>query len=104
MTEEEYDQLNSLQIETVHPDAKTLSTEGKKRIICNCLARDQSIQILAAVDVDLWTNIAFIKIEGLVSMDEAIQIAVPTTIDVFRLVLETQDKRIATSRAKDKPV
>lgn len=98
MTEKEYEQFTLSQIEVVHPDAKDLSTEGKKRIICNCLARDQSIQILAAIDVDLWADIAFIKIEGLVSMDEAIQIAVPTTFETFRLVLETRSRLIETSR------
>lgn len=48
--------------------------------------------------MDLWASIAFIKIEGLVSMNEAIQIAVPVTMDVFREVLDTQNKRIAAGR------
>jgi hypothetical protein len=52
------------------------------------------------VGVDLWASIAFIKIEGLVSMNEAIQIAVPITLDVFQKVLDTQSQRIAASRPK----
>lgn len=77
----------------------TLSDEGKTRIVCNCLARDQAIQILGAVGIDMWASLAFIKIEGLVATNDAIQIAVPVTLGVFREVLETQNKRIGASRA-----
>jgi hypothetical protein len=100
LTEKEYEQLTWHQIQTAHPEAKALSTEGKTRIVCNCLARDQSIQILGPIGVDLWESIAFIKIEGLVSMDQAIQFGFPVTLGVFREVLDTQNKRIAASRAK----
>jgi hypothetical protein len=95
LTEKEYEDWTQHQIKIAHPEITTLSTEVKTRIVCNCLARDQSIQILGAVGVDLWASIAFIKIEGLVSMNDAIQIAVPVTLGVFREVLETQNKRIA---------
>ncbi|KAE9369790.1 hypothetical protein N431DRAFT_443415 [Stipitochalara longipes BDJ] len=53
LTEKEYEKLTWHQIQTADPEAKTLSTEDKTRIICNCLARDQSIQILGPVGVDL---------------------------------------------------
>jgi hypothetical protein len=100
LTDSEYEELTWHQIKTAHPETKTLSTEVKTRILCNCLARGQSIQILGPVAVDLWAGIAFIKIEGLVSMDQAIQFGYPVTLDVFREGLDRQDKRIATSRAK----
>jgi len=98
LTNKEYEDWTRHQIEIANPEIKTLSMEGKTRIVCNCLARDQSIQILGAVGEDLWASIAFIKIEGLVSMGQAIQIGVPVTLGVFREVLETQNKRIAQSR------
>ncbi|PMD65647.1 uncharacterized protein K444DRAFT_608221 [Hyaloscypha bicolor E] len=100
LTEKEYEYWTRHQIKIAHPETTTLSTEVKTRIVCNCLARDQSIQILGAVGVDLWASIAFIKIEGLVSMNEAIQIAVPITLGVFREVLDTQNQRIAASHPK----
>jgi hypothetical protein len=100
LTEDEYEYWTRHQIEIAHPESTTLSTEAKRRIVVNCLARDQSIQILGPVGVDLWANIAFIKIENLVSMNEAIQIAVPITWDVFEKVLDTQTQRIAASRPK----
>lgn len=102
MTEKDYEYWTRHQTEIAHPESTTLSTEVKTRIVVNCLARDQSIQILGAVGVDLWASIAFIKIEGLVSMNEAIQIAVPITLDVFQKVLDTQSQRIAASRPKGK--
>ncbi|KAH8755442.1 hypothetical protein BGZ57DRAFT_930721 [Hyaloscypha finlandica] len=100
LTEKDYEYWTRHQTEIAHPESTTLSTEVKTRIVVNCLARDQSIQILGAVGVDLWASIAFIKIEGLVSMNEAIQIAVPITLDVFQKVLDTQSQRIAASRPK----
>jgi hypothetical protein len=100
LTEKEYQDWTGHQIDIADPETKNLSPEAKTRIVCNCLARDQAIQILAAVDVDLWKDIAFVKIEGLVAMDEAIQIAVPVTREVYNDSLDRQDKRIARRSAQ----
>lgn len=101
LTSKEYEELMRDQIKESHPEMKTLARTEKTRILCNCLARDQSIQILGPVAVDLWAGIAFIKIEGLISMGEAIQFGYPVGMDVFREVLDRQDKRIAASRVKE---
>ncbi|CZR51166.1 uncharacterized protein PAC_01041 [Phialocephala subalpina] len=101
LTGKEYEELTRHQIKATHPKTKTLAPEVKTRILCNCLARDQSIQILGPVAVDLWAGIAFIKIEGLISTDQAIQFGYPVPLDVFRETLDRQDKRIATSRTKE---
>jgi hypothetical protein len=97
LTESEYEQLNWRQIKIAHPETQTLSMEGKTRILCNCLARDQSIQILGPVAVDLWAGIAFIKIEGLVSTHQAVQFGWGVPLNVFQEVLDRQDRRIAAS-------
>jgi hypothetical protein len=97
LTEAEYNDWTTHQLKTADPEAMTLSKVGKTRIVCNCLARDQAIQILGAVGVDLWANVAFIKIENLIAMDKAIQVAVPITHGVFEKILETQNSRIAAS-------
>jgi hypothetical protein len=101
LTESEYEQLTWHQLRTADPETQTLSKEGKTRILCNCLARDQSIQILGPVAVDLWAGIAFIKIEGLVSTHQAVQFGWGVPLNVFREVLDRQDKRIAASRGKE---
>jgi len=98
LTDSEYEELTLQQIKTAHPEIKTLSSDVKTRILCNCLARGQSIQILGPIGVDLWKEIAFIKIEGLVAMDEAIQFGYPVTMDVFKEGLDRQEKRIAATR------
>jgi hypothetical protein len=97
LTEKEYQDWIGHQIDIADPETKNLSPEAKTRIVCNCLARDQAIQILAAVDVDLWKDIAFVKIEGLVAMDEAIQIAVPVTREVFNDSLDRQERRLRSA-------
>ncbi|KAL2073859.1 hypothetical protein VTL71DRAFT_11185 [Oculimacula yallundae] len=101
LTERDYEKLIWQQIQTEHPETKSVTTEVKTRIVCNCLARGQSIQILGPVAVDLWAGIAFIKIEGLIAMDQAIQFAYPVTLDVFREGLDRQEKRISSSWVKE---
>ncbi|KAH7356404.1 hypothetical protein BKA65DRAFT_474223 [Rhexocercosporidium sp. MPI-PUGE-AT-0058] len=101
LSESEYEKLTWQQIQTSHPEAKTVTTRERSRILCNCLARGQSIQILGPVAEDLWAGIAFIKIEGLVAMDQAIQFGYPVTLEVFREGLDRQEKRIASSRVRE---
>ena len=100
MTASEYEKLSLHQVKTAHPETKTLAPEAKTRILCDCLARDQSIQILGPVAEDLWADVSFIKIEGLVSMNDAVQFGYAVRLDVFRETLDRQDARIAASRAK----
>jgi len=66
--------------------------------MCNCLASGQAVQILGPVGKDLWAEMAFIKVEGLVAMDDAIQFGYPVTWEVFQEGLNRQDRRIATNR------
>lgn len=101
MSNNEYEELTRRQIKAAHPETKTLSQDAKVRIVCNCLARGQSIQILGPVAVDLWPNMALVKIEHLESTDEAIQLAYPVTMEVLREVLGTQDKRILARRTRE---
>lgn len=101
LTDSEYEELTWHRIKTADPEIKTLSTDVKTRIVCNCLARDQSIQVLGPVAEDLWAGIAFIKIEGLISMGEAIQFGYPVTWDVFKEGLNIQQKRIVAGRTKE---
>ena len=89
-------------VEIADPEAAKLSQSVKSRIIVNCLAMDQSIQLLAPVDEDLWHNIAFIKIEGLVAKDDAIQTATSITLAVLLELLDRQDRRIANKAAGKK--
>ncbi|CZT44868.1 uncharacterized protein RSE6_05117 [Rhynchosporium secalis] len=97
LTNREYEKLKALQVKTTHPEMDIVSTDVKTRIICNCLAKDQAIQILGFVASDLWAEIAFVKIEGLIAMDQAIQIAQPVSMEVFLEVLDRQEKRIAVN-------
>lgn len=73
-------------------DSTKVTGEGKTRIICNCLARDQSIQILGPIAVDMWAEMAYVKTDGLVAMGNAIQFGYPVTLDVFREVTRSRAK------------
>lgn len=96
MTEKEYKDWTGHQIDKT----KNLSPEAKTRIMCKYLNRDQAIQLLAPVDVDLWKDIAFVKIDDLVATNDAIQIAVPVTREVYNGSLHRQDKMITIRRVE----
>jgi hypothetical protein len=100
LSDTEYEEITSQLLKMAHPEITTFSPETKTRILCNCLARGQSIQILGPVGEDMWKDIAFIKIEGLVAMDEALQFGYPVSMAVFREGLRSQKQRISARRGK----
>ncbi|KAM0285979.1 hypothetical protein ACHAQH_001168 [Verticillium albo-atrum] len=87
LTKAEYEDLSRSHVKIAHPEDKEIPSAMTTRIISNCLARDQSLQILGPVAEDMWKDINIIKIDGLVARDNATQFGYPVTMEVFQQVL-----------------
>jgi hypothetical protein len=80
--------LQTEELKALHPElAEATVNEGGKRIVIHNLTRDQALQINGPVAVDMWKDVAFVKIEGNVAAGTAIQTNYPITMDVFRELL-----------------
>ena len=90
LSSQEYANLQQIQMGPI--DSTKVTVESKTRIICNCLAKDQSIQILGPIGKDMWSGMAYVKTEGLVAMGSATQFAYPVPLDVFREVTRGRAK------------
>lgn len=93
----EYDRWTSKQLMAAHPEAQTLSSGMKTRIVRDCIARDESIQVLGPIGVDIYKDIASVTTEGLISMDRAIQVGYPVTVETANELFDRQERRIAAN-------
>jgi hypothetical protein len=100
LSEEEYEEWTWHQTKASNPEIKAFSLEVKTRIAADCLAMDQSIQILGPIGQDLWAHMGFVEFKGLVATGQAIQLAGAQTMEVLQTVLEAGTKRIAASHVK----
>ncbi|KAJ5390782.1 uncharacterized protein N7496_001850 [Penicillium cataractarum] len=88
LSDAEYDKLQTEEREALHPEPVDAALNvGGRRIIVDNLTRDQALQINGPVAVDIWKDMAFIKIEGNIASDTAIQTNYPVSMDVFRELL-----------------
>lgn len=90
LSQSDYEELSRSQIKASHPETRSMNPDATTRIITNCLAKDQSLQILGPVGVDIWKDVAFIKTEGLVSRDKAIQVGYAITMEVFDKIVSAR--------------
>jgi hypothetical protein len=90
----EYEELSLQQLGAASSEVEKLSKDAKTRILSNCLAKDQSLQILGPVAEDMWKDMAVIKIEGMVSTDNAVQCGYPITMEVFQAILDSRHSKI----------
>jgi hypothetical protein len=69
-----------------------------ERIILRNEARNQALQINAALQEDIWKDINRLVIRDNVAEDQALQVNYGTTHEMTLLLLDRQDKRIAARR------
>jgi hypothetical protein len=97
---------NDSEDETLVDDSDSCSSfEGKKqlmteRIILRNTAKQQSLQINAALGEDIWKDINRLVIKENISENECVQVNHATTLEATLLLLDRQDERIAAARQK----
>ncbi|KAH8892381.1 hypothetical protein GQ53DRAFT_764190 [Thozetella sp. PMI_491] len=88
LSDTECEELQREELHAVYPELADATLDaGGKRIIVQNLTRDQALQINGPVGVDMWKDMAFVKIEGNAAAGTAIQTNYPITIDVFKELL-----------------
>ncbi|KAF1919370.1 hypothetical protein BDU57DRAFT_443035 [Ampelomyces quisqualis] len=92
--------------ETLVGDSDSSSSFGVKRrltterIILRNTAKQQSLQINAALGEDLWRDINRLVIKENISENESVQVNHATTLEATLLLLDRQDDRIAAARQR----
>lgn len=71
-----------------------------ERIITRNTARNQALQINAAVIEDLWKDVNHLKIHDNVAEDESMQVNYAMTREAFSVVLEQRNKVVAAPRQR----
>jgi hypothetical protein len=71
-----------------------------ERIITRNTARNQALQINAAVIEDLWKDVNHLRIHDNVAEDESMQVNYAMTREAFSVVLEQRNKVVAAPRQK----
>jgi len=104
LTEAEYQDFTLQQARADDPDLQSLPLDPKARIriISNCLARDQSLSILGPVGVDIWKDMSFVKVEGVVSMNSAIVVGYAQTKEFADEVLASRERILIAVAAAEK--
>jgi hypothetical protein len=90
LSSSEYEEFLISQTRAAHPELTTMDSEARSRIICNCLAMDQALQILGPVGKDLWADMSLVKTEGLVAKGNAIQMGYAASMEVFDKLLQAR--------------
>ena len=78
----------------------SLAPVKSERIIMKNLTRNQALQINAALGEDIWKEMDRLVIKDNVAEHESIQVNHATSLEVFKFLLETQDKKIAMVRQR----
>jgi hypothetical protein len=89
--------------ETLVDDSETSSREfpvKTERVITRNTARDQALQINAALEEDMWKDINRLKIQDNVAENQSCQVNYPISRDIFSMVLEQQNKNATASRQR----
>ena len=97
LTRSEYDSWISKQLVTAHPEVQTLSSDTKTRIIRDCIARGESIQILAPIGSDVYKDVDVVATKGPISTDRAIQVGYAVTDKTAKELFDRQERRIAAN-------
>jgi hypothetical protein len=71
-----------------------------ERIITRNTARNQALQINAAVIEDLWKDVNHLKIHDNVAEDESTQVNYAMNREVFSMLVERRNKVVAAPRQK----
>jgi hypothetical protein len=104
LTKAEYQDFTLQQARADDPDLQSLPLDPKARtrIISNCLARDQSLSFLGPVGVDIWKDMSFVKVEGVVSMNSAIVVGYAQTKEFADEVLASRERILIAVAAAEK--
>jgi hypothetical protein len=94
LSSSEFEEFLLSQTRAAHPELKKKKEVGdskaRSRIICNCLAMDQALQILGPVGKDLWADMSLVKTEGLVAKGNSIQMGYAASMEVFDKLLQAR--------------
>ena len=84
----------------VDDDEAPLSIASVKteRIILRNMARDQALQVNAALGEDIWKHMTRLVIEDNVAENQAVQFNHGTSLEAMGFALDRQDRRIAAAR------
>jgi hypothetical protein len=75
----------------------SVSSKVVERIIIGNTAKDSAVQLLGPVGEDLWINIS-VRTENNTACDQAVQVAYHVQPDIFKYLLDRQDRIIAQGR------
>ncbi|KAI4673641.1 uncharacterized protein J4E88_008697 [Alternaria novae-zelandiae] len=71
-----------------------------ERIITRNTARNQALQVNAALEQDMWKDISRLKIQDNVAEDQSCQVNYPISRDIFSMMLDRQSKIAVPSRQR----
>jgi len=71
-----------------------------ERIITRNTARNQALQVNAALEQDMWKDINRLKIQDNVAEDQSCQVNYPISRDIFSMMLDRQSKIAVPSRQR----
>jgi len=89
--------------ETLVDDSETSPRElpvKTERIITRNTARNQALQVNAALEQDMWKDINRLKIQDNVAEDQSCQVNYPISRDIFSMMLDRQSKIAVPSRQR----
>lgn len=89
--------------ETLVDDSEISSRElpvKTERIITRNTARNQALQVNAALEQDMWKDIDRLKIQDNVAEDQSCQVNYPISRDIFSMMLDRQSKIAVPSRQR----
>ena len=89
--------------ETLVDDSETSPQDFSvktERIITRNIARNQALQINAALEEDLWKNVNRLKIHDNVAEDQSLQVNYAMTREMFSMVSDQRNKVMATPRQR----
>jgi hypothetical protein len=89
--------------ETLVDDSETSPRDFSvktERVITRNIARNQALQINAALEKDLWINVNRLKIHDNVAEDQSLQVNYAMTREMFSMVSDQRNKVLAPPRQK----